>query len=138
LNSIVAGILAIAEKKLEHEVKQKQEAIKKAEAEKLQRQQAAEREKKREEQKREQRKLDGLLAQASNLKRSRELREFIAYVRQVHESKGTSIGVDSELGMYLSWAELQADRLDPTINSPKTILDEVIPDETSFNSYRRW
>jgi hypothetical protein len=95
LNSIVAGVLAIAEKKLEHEVKQKQEAIKKAEAEKLQRQQAAERAKKREEQKQEQRKLDGLLAQASNLKRSREIREFIAYVRQVHESKGTSIGVPS-------------------------------------------
>ncbi len=138
LNSIVAGVLAIAEKKLEHEVKQKQEALKKAEAEKLQRQQAAEREKKREEQKREQRKLDGLLSQASNLKQSREIREFIAYVRQVHESKGTSIDVESELGMYLSWAEVQADRLDPTINSPKTILDEVVPDETSFNSYRRW
>ncbi len=138
LNSIVVGVLAIAEKKLEHETKQKQEAIRKAEAEKIQRQQAAERAKKREQQKEEQRKLEGLLAQASDLKRSREIREFIAYVRQAHERNGAIIGVDSELGKYLAWAELQADRLDPTINSPKTILDEVIPEESSFSSHRRW
>ena len=62
----------------------------------------------------------------------------IIYVRQAHESQGTRIDVDSELGKYLAWAELQADRLDPAINSPKTILDEVIPDESSFPSYRRW
>jgi len=79
-----------------------------------------------------------LLAQASDLKHSREIREFIIYVRQAHESQGTRIDVDSELGKYLAWAELQADRLDPAINSPKTILDEVIPDESSFPSYRRW
>jgi hypothetical protein len=138
LNSIVAGVLEIAEKKKEHEIKQEQEAIKRVEDEKRQRQQAAERAKKREEQKQEQRKLDGLLAQASDLRRSREIREFIAYVRQVHESKGSKIDVDSELGKYLAWAELQANRLDPTINSPNTILDEVIPDESTFSSYRRW
>ena len=138
LNAIVAGVLAIAEKKLEHELKEKQEAIRKAEDAKLQRQQAAERAKKREEQKQEQQKLQGLLAQASDLKHSREIREFIIYVRQAHESQGTRIDVDSELGKYLAWAELQADRLDPAINSPKTILDEVIPDESSFPSYRRW
>lgn len=138
LNSIVAGVLEIAEKKREHEIKQQQEEIKRVEDEKRQRQQAAERAKKREEQKQEQRKLDGLLAQASDLRRSREIREFIAYVRQVHESKGPKIDVDSELGKYLAWAELQANRLDPTINSPKTILDEVIPDESTFSPYRRW
>ena len=138
LNSIVAGVLAIAEKKLEHELKEKQEAIRKAEDAKLQRQQAAERAKKREEQKQEQQTLQGLLAQASDLKHSREIREFIIYVRQAHESQGTRIDVDSELGKYLAGAELQADRLDPAINSPKTILDEVIPDESSFPSYRRW
>ena len=138
LNSIVAGVLAIAEKKLEHELKEKQEAIRKAEDAKLQRQQAAERAKKREEQTKEQQKLQGLLAQASDLKHSREIREFIIYVRQAHECQGTRIDVDSELRKYLAWAELQADRLDPAINSPKTILDEVIPDESSFPSYRRW
>jgi hypothetical protein len=138
LNAIVAGVLVIAEKQLEHEIKQKQEAIKKAEEEKLYRQQAAARAKKREEQKKEQAKLEALLAQASDLKHSREIREFVVYVRQAHESQGARIDVDSELGKYLVWAELQADRLDPTITSPKTILDEVIPDESSFPSYRRW
>ncbi len=138
LNSIVVGVLEIAEKKREHEIKQEQEAIKKVEEEKRQRLQAAERAKKREEQKQEQRKLDSLLAQASDLGRCREIREFVAYVRQVHESKGSKIDVDSELGKYLAWAELQADRLDPTMDSPKTILDEVIPDESTFSSYRRW
>ncbi len=138
LNAIVAGVLAIAEKQLEHEIKQKQEAIKKAEEEKLYRQQAAARAKKREEQKKEQAKLEALLAQASDLKHSREIREFVVYVRQAHESQGARIDVDSELGKYLVWAELQADRLDPTITSPKTILDEVIPDESIFPSYRRW
>lgn len=138
LNSIVAGVLEIAEKKREHEIKQKQDAIKRAEEEKRERQQAAERAKKREEQKQEQRRLDSLLSQTSDFRRSREIREFVVYVRQVHESKGSKIDVDSELGKYLAWAELQADRLDPTINSPKTILDEVIPDESTFSSYRRW
>jgi hypothetical protein len=138
LSAIVAGVLAIAEKQLEHEIKQKQEAIKKAEEEKLYRQQAAARAKKREEQKKEQAKLEALLAQASDLKHSREIREFVVYVRQAHENQGACIDVDSELGKYLAWAELQANRLDPAINSPKTILDEVIPDESSFPSYRRW
>lgn len=138
LNAVIAAVLVIAERKLEQEVKQKQEAIRKAEEEKLQRQKAAERVKKREEQKQEQRKLDGLLAQVSDLRRSREIREFVAYVRQVHECKGTKIGADSELSKYLKWAELQADRLDPAIDSPKTILDEVIPDEPTSSSYRGW
>lgn len=138
LQSIVAGVLSIAEKKREHEIKEKQEAVRKAEEAKLQRQQAAERAKRREEQKREQRKLDGLLAEARNLRRSREIREFVAYVRHAHESEGTTISVDSELGKYLEWAVLQADRLDPVIDSPKTILDEVIPDEPSHPSYGRW
>lgn len=138
MNSIVAGVLEVASKKQEHEISLKQEAIKKAAEEKRLRLEAADRAKKREEQKLEQRKLDKLLAQAKDLRRSREIRDFVVYVRQAHECKGSKIEVESELGKYLVWAELQADRLDPTVAAPETILDEVIPDEPSHSPYRHW
>lgn len=138
LNSIVAGVLEVAVKKREHEIKLEQEAIQKAENEKRRRKEATERAELREQQKQEQRKLDSLLSQVSDLQRSREIRDFVLYVRQVHEGNGSEVEAESDLGKYLAWALQQADRLDPTINSPKSILDEVIPDEPSYPSYQRW
>ena len=138
LNSIVAGVLEVAVKKHEHEIKLEQQAIQKVEDEKRRRKESEERAKLRENQKQEQQKLDSLLTQASDLRRSREIRDLVSYVRQVHEGNGTEIDADSDLGQYLAWAQQQADRLDPTVNSPKSILDEVIPDEPSYPSHRRW
>lgn len=138
LNSIVAGVLEVAAKKREHEIKLEQEAIQKAEDEKRRRQEATERAELREQQKQEQRKLDSLLGQVSDLQRSREIRDFVLYVRQVHERNGSAVEEESDLGKYLAWALQQADRFDPTLNAPKSILDEVIPDEPSYPSYRRW
>lgn len=138
LNSIVAGVLEVAAKKRDHEVKKKQEAIAAEEARKQQVIEAERREELRKQQRAEQRKFDRLLDQVASWKQSREIREYIAYVRQAHAASGAEIATDSELGQWLNFAAQQADRLDPTVDSPKSILDEAIPDEPSYPSYRNW
>ena len=138
LNSIVTGVLAVAAKKRDHELEMEQRAIAAEEARKRRAEEAQLRAELRKQQKVEQLKLDQLLEQVASWKKSRDIREFIEYIRQAHQSAGSEVAADSELGQWLSFAAQQADHLDPTVDSPKSILDEVIPDEPSYSSYRNW
>ena len=138
LNSIVTGVLAVAAKKRDHELEMKQREIAEEEARKKRAEEAQQRAERRKLQKAEQSKLDQLLEQVASWRKSKDIRDFVDYVRAIHQASGTDISPDSQLGQWLAFASQQADRLDPTVDSPKTILDEVIPDEPSYPSYRSW
>ncbi len=138
LNSIVEGVLEVAAKKRDHEIEMEQRRLAEIEAGKQRKIDAQRRADLRKEQKVEQQKLYQLLEQVSSWRKSHEIRSFIDHVRGVHDSNGFEIAPDSDLGQWLAWAEQQADRFDPTMNSPKSILDEVIPEESSYPSHRHW
>jgi hypothetical protein len=99
----------------------RQEELKRQEAER----QRAER---RKQFKAEKARLNQLLDQAENLRKSRLLRELIDAVRQKHSATGP-IAPDSEIGTWIAWATLQAERLDPLCPSPPSILDERFDEE---------
>lgn len=76
----------------------------------------------------EQRRVDELLANAEAWHKSEKLRAYInAYMELVKKAvkmAGTKIHPKSEIGRWETWAKQQADRLDPLVKSPPSILDD--------------
>lgn len=75
----------------------------------------------------EQAKIDKLHKEASEWQKSQQLRAYIEAVRQAALKKDGKIDPDSELDEWINWAHQQADRLDPLVESPHSILDEKVP-----------
>ena len=135
LNKVVAGLIEIAARKRDHEIEQERSRKVAAEAARQLEEEAQVRAERRKVQQQEQARLNGLLQQAESWRTSDNLRRFIEAVRQGHTAGGASIDEDSEIGRWLSWASLHADRLDPLTKNPPSILDEVIPDEPKRYSW---
>ena len=73
----------------------------------------------------EQSRVEKLKADASSWQEAQRIRHYIAAVRD-SAAKGTSpIQPEGGVQEWLTWAEKQADRLDPLSVSPPSILDEV-------------
>lgn len=60
-----------------------------------------------------------------NWKRAQTIRDFLVKYRNQLESEQQPIEAGSELDKWLDWAEQQADRLDPLVLSPPSILDRT-------------
>ncbi len=73
----------------------------------------------------EQKRVDDLLKMTENWKRAQMIREFLVIYRNQLESEQQPIEVGSKLEKWLDWAEQQADRLDPLVQSPPSILDRA-------------
>lgn len=123
LNSFVAGVIRFAAclRASRDEERRKAESRRQEE---LRRQEEARRQaERRQRYKTELARVEELLSQAKNYRIAREVREFIAAVRDFHTADGP-IKADSEVGRWLEWSTAQADRLDPLSPSPPSILDE--------------
>jgi len=77
-------------------------------------------------------KLNDLETVAENWHKSQKLRAFIAAVRQIADDVSIESGESVE--DWLLWATQQADRLDPLVKSPPSVLDE----EEKWCGYSRW
>lgn len=55
--------------------------------------------------------------------RAQEMRDFISALRKMWEEQGDDLSPDSEKGRRILWMKQQADRLDPLVERPKSILD---------------
>ena len=94
---------------------------------------------KRERIKAEQAKVDLLLHEANDWKRSRELRKYIEEKRQKQLMEGKTIETGSDFAQWLEWASQQADRLDPLAENPPSIIDEDVgEEETKAEPARPW
>lgn len=71
--------------------------------------------------------LDNLLKLADGFRKSQEIRQLIEAVTTANPDR------KAELDEWCQWAMMQADRLDPTKDSPPSVLDEKLPEEP-----RRW
>ena len=122
LNSVLRNIvdLAINEKECQAEQQRQQ-------------QERREREQRRAEARKlfkaERARVDSLLRQAKNWRKSRDLRGYIEASRQKHLAACGQAEPSGEFAQWLQWATQQADRLDPFTESPPSILDEDMGEE---------
>lgn len=72
-------------------------------------------------------KLEKLYTDSSQWYKSQKLRSYIEAVRQKAVQADGKILPGSELEDWIKWAHQQADRMDPLVESPHSILDEKIP-----------
>jgi len=125
LENVVAGAVRVAAAiKAKNDEREKREREYKAEQERkaeVERQRLAMVARIKEERKR----VIDLMEEACSWQDSRILRDYIEAVRKDAWGQGKDVGSDSEIGKWLAWAEIQADRLDPLKESPSSILDEA-------------
>lgn len=76
--------------------------------------------------------LEELYRDSSEWHKSQQLRAYIEAVRQKEMRAGGGIQSGSDLDEWIRWAHQQADRLDPLVESPYSVLDERLP------SYWAW
>lgn len=62
--------------------------------------------------------------QAEQWRKSQEVRQFIEAVRAAGSSGADTVPQGSDLQRWLEWASAHADRMDPLVKSPPSILDE--------------
>jgi len=71
----------------------------------------------------EEQKVRNLETWVSNWARAREMRDFIAELENVWTRKGHDLSPETKNGQQIVWMKQQADRLDPMLPSPQSILD---------------
>jgi hypothetical protein len=71
----------------------------------------------------EEQKLEGLDSWVVNWVRAGQYREFIAALEHSWSVTGMDLSPKADFGKKLAWMRQQADRLDPLVKSPKSILD---------------
>jgi len=72
----------------------------------------------------EERKLKSLDQQVSSWLKSRDIRSLVEAIKHHFARAGKEIEPGSELAEWLTWVEQQADRFDPLVKGPPSILDE--------------
>ncbi len=117
LNDFIIALIKTSVQLRTREVQRKQEACNRLEWERLR----EERDRRRRE---EEARLQNLIDNASNWQKSKQLREYIQGVKEDAVRKNGGIEPGSELDKWLTWANQQADRLDPLVESPPSILDK--------------
>jgi hypothetical protein len=125
LNAVIVGLIGAAFKEKSRRAEKERRKREREEYEKLrqEKQKAIQKEKAR---------LAKLETDAKNCHLSQKLRAYIEAVRL--RQRTPEISSDEELRNWLDWATQQADRLDPLVKSPSSILDE----EADFAKFRYW
>lgn len=123
LNRVVAGLIDVAARKREHAIAMEQKRVAEAEAAKKRHEAAQRRAELAAKQAAERSRLEELLKQADSFRKSQSIRELVDAVRTASHSS------DGQFDNWIAWALMHADRLDPTKESPRCILDEKLPEE---------
>jgi hypothetical protein len=71
----------------------------------------------------EERRIHDLEQAAENWTKAKKIREYVLAVIDVKKESGEELGPDTPLGTWAVWALQQADRLDPLVKSPPSVLD---------------
>jgi len=137
INSFIDGLVTVAIAKIERDKEKGEEERRRIER---QRQLEEERRKRAEIRKRyleEETRVQKLISEAENWKKSQILREYVAEIERLATTSEQSLSLEKLFAEWLKWAHDQADRLDPLAQSPVSILDEECPEEDSRNDFSR-
>ena len=124
LVAVLEGFLKVAALKRDAELKAAEEKRRREEAQKQWEEQERRRAEMGEKVQTEQRRVDRLLSDAEDWRRSSLLREYIEAARMSSLAKDLSTEEQSETNAWILWALQQADRLDPLRPSPPSIVDD--------------
>jgi len=75
----------------------------------------------------EEQRLKILDQQVSNWHQNQRIRQYVEAFREAALNKHGTIEPGSDIDKWITWAIQQADRLDPLVKSPPSILDEPEP-----------
>ena len=140
LNKFVSGLMTFAAKSREREEEHRLREEKRLEEERRRQEEAQRRAELCERYKAEKARVDRLMQEANNWRKSQDLRDFIDAMKRRHLERHGTIDADTDFARWLEWAYEQADRLDPLTSSPPSILDEDVGDlEDEHHRFgRRW
>jgi hypothetical protein len=124
LNKFVAGLVSFAARKKEHDAEEQRRAEQERQEQLRREEEAQRRTEKRKLIQAEQKRVDLLMQQANCWNASHNLRRYIETRKQMYLANHGAIEPESDLGRWLAWATQQADRLNPLMESPPSILDE--------------
>jgi hypothetical protein len=87
-----------------------------------------------------------LVTDAENYNKSKQIREFITAVENEHQKGNFVYVTDDDYENWVKWAQDQANRLDPLVDSPPSIFDqaaeldnEQLAENKGFEShYKKW
>lgn len=71
----------------------------------------------------EERRVRTLEQEAENWRKAKTIREYVLRVIEAKKQSGDEVGPDTPTGTWVVWALQQADRLDPMVKNPPSILD---------------
>jgi hypothetical protein len=117
LGSFIIGMIKAAHERIETRLRREREEREREERWRI-------REEKARLYKEEKERFQLLEQETENWHKSQRLRAYIEAVRQDAIGRHGSVDPDSETGRWIVWATMQADRLDPLVESPPSILDE--------------
>jgi hypothetical protein len=137
LNGFVTGLIEFAAREKEHQIEEERQAQAERETQQRRQEEAKLRAEKRTLIKTERARADALIEKSTQWQQSQNLRDYIEAEKHRYLASHTEIESDSDFSLWLEWAVQQADRLDPLVDSPPSILDEVVPDEKEEQSYSR-
>lgn len=129
INSFIDGLVTVAVAKIEHDKEKEEEERRRIERRKQLEEERLKRAEFRQMYLEEEARVKKLISEAENWKRSQILREYIAEIERHADDGELSLSLEKPLAEWLKWAHNQADRLDPLIHSPPSILDEECPEE---------
>ena len=135
LNSFVASLYRAAEDRKAERRRLEQLQRQRVEAERERREWEQLRAQKVQEIREEEKRVTALLAEVDKWRRSQEVTAYLKAVREALIAKNGQIAEGSDVQKWLAWAEQQADRLDPLVKSPPSILDEKEKWEKPSYSY---
>jgi hypothetical protein len=130
LNDLIIGFVKRAgdmriQRRLAEEARKQREEL-----ERIRRQQEEELRRRREElekrQKAEQVRVDALVGEANAWRQSQIVRDYLDTICDVLLKRDGSVPINGQAADFLRWAHKQADRLDPLMTSPPSVLDERI------------
>lgn len=138
LGSFVSGLAKLAIQKKEYELLLEEKKRQDREEELRRKERAERRAERRALVEEERKRVRGLIKEAKNWERSREIEKYIRARMEQYRAEHGEIEEDSELGRWVQWAEDQAARINPLVQSPQSILDEEIEDEEEEDERPYW
>ncbi len=135
INSFIDGLVTVAVAKIARDKEKMEEEKRRIERQKRLEEEREIRAVLRRKYMEEEARVNQLIAEAENWKKSQILRDYIVEIESSATNENLSLSPEKPLNEWLKWAKDQADRLDPLKQSPPSILDEECPPEEKRNEY---
>lgn len=131
LEAVIGGLIQFAARVRQNREERQREEEARAAAELRRQEESRQRAAKRAAILAERKRLDDLVEDSQCWRRSRILRDYIEEARRAYLARHGAVEAGSEMAEWLEWASRHADWLDPLTDSPPSLLDEEVGDDSN-------